>query len=449
MLKKASFFIVIMVLLIALRAGCQQKPQGGEATSHNATTRTVVDMAGRNVPLPAKIERVATIGPVPVINSFVMAMGEGNKIVNGLPDFAQSPRWKYQTIFAPAMAKEPSMQGPNREPNIEELLKARPDVVFTMDMASVDVMAAKGLPVVFLAWRDPEDVKKAIKLVGDVFNKPAQAEDYIKYFDATLKRVNDVVATIPENQRLGVRQVHLSGGTSLEGYDAEILAMVRAIRNVSDIDVEVNLGPSLAAETVRALKEMQVRSITSSLETFNEYLFQRAKPGDSLARRKALLELCEAEGMSLRSIMLVGLGESYGDRVNHLFYLRGFRHLYHLRFSRFYPYPGTAYSEQPRCSPWELARTVAVARLILPRVELGLAAGNTPDDIPLWLLAGGGNQLLGITVSRKPVKPQPGEEIIPIADNLFIVNHMPIMKHYAEGMGFSAGNGSECLSAAI
>ena len=86
--------------------------------------------------------------------------------------------------------------------------------------------------------------------------------------------------------------------------------MVEAMRAVSDIDIEVNLGPSITRETVRKLKELGVCSITSSLETFNEEMFKAAKPGDSLEKRKELLEICEAEGMATRGMMLVGLGES-------------------------------------------------------------------------------------------------------------------------------------------
>ncbi len=57
--------------------------------------RTVTDMAQRRVGLPARIERVVTLGSLPVLNSFVFTLGEGRRIVNGLADFAK-PHWKYQ-----------------------------------------------------------------------------------------------------------------------------------------------------------------------------------------------------------------------------------------------------------------------------------------------------------------------------------------------------------------
>ena len=78
--------------------------------------RYVIDMAGRRVTLPGQVKRIVTLGPVPVLNSFIFALGEGEKIVNGLPgSFARSPRYRYQTLFAPSLAHEPDLQGNPRQ----------------------------------------------------------------------------------------------------------------------------------------------------------------------------------------------------------------------------------------------------------------------------------------------------------------------------------------------
>ena len=155
----------------------------------NAADRTVNDMAGRKVALPAKIGRVVTLGSLPVINSFVYSMGEGRTIVNGLADFARA-HWKYQTVFAPNIAGQPTMQQPNREPNVEAIMLARPDVVLTMHRESVEPLESRGLAVIFLAWQQPEDVKACMTVLGEVFGKPDRAVRYQRYFDETLARVS-------------------------------------------------------------------------------------------------------------------------------------------------------------------------------------------------------------------------------------------------------------------
>jgi len=259
---------------------------------------------------------------------------------------------------------------------------------------------------------------------------------YCTFFREELFPLDSIVEGVKAITALGIRQVHLSGGSDLErGYDQEILAMVTAVRKVSDIDLEINLGPSYSRQTVRALKDLGVTSITSSLETFSDAVFQKTKPADSLAKRKELLEMAEAEGLMLRSMMLVGLGERDEDRIAQLFYLKGLKRLANLNFSRFLPFPGTAMAQQDRCSPWEVARLTAVARLVLPEVELGLAAGNTPDDIPLWYLAGGGNKLLGATVSQRDAKPQAGAKLIPLVPGLVVVSTLGSKAKIMEGLG--------------
>jgi biotin synthase len=106
------------------------------------------------------------------------------------------------------------------------------------------------------------------------------------------------------------------------------------------------------------------------------------------------------------------------------------------------PYPGTEAVGQPRCSPWEVSRLVAVARLLMPTVDLGLAAGNSHEDIPLWYAAGGGNQLLGATISLRQgrAKPQTGEEVLPVTERIELVSRMGLIRQFVQGLGRDIGS---------
>jgi biotin synthase len=262
---------------------------------------------------------------------------------------------------------------------------------------------------------------------------------YCTYFTIKSFPLEDLVASVKAIENLGIRHLHLSGGTDPAGYDNEIAQAVNAIRDVSNIDIEINLGPSFSRHGIRRFKQLGVSSVTSSLETFNPAVFAKAKPGDSLEARKQLIQTCQEESMPVRSMILVGLGESEEDRIDHLYWLMQFPTLYHLRFSRFMPYQGTPWENHPRCSPWEVARLVAIARLLMPHVDLGLAAGNSPDDIPLWYAAGGGNQVLGASVSMRQGKikkrQQAGEEIIAVTDRVSLVSRMAHIAHFVRGLG--------------
>lgn len=166
------------------------------------TFREITDMTGRTVRIPAAIDSVVTLGAVPVINGFLFAFGAGGMIANGLPEFARNPRFRFQTVFAPSLATKPRMQAAGREPDLELLNAAAPDVAFTMDRETADILArGTTIPAIVLAWRQPEDVKRLMTLFGEIFERPAVASDYIRYFDETIGRVRAVVDTVPDDQR--------------------------------------------------------------------------------------------------------------------------------------------------------------------------------------------------------------------------------------------------------
>ncbi len=202
--------IVLLVISCIFVAGCGKDKEVDKA----ATTRTIVDMAGREVILPADINRIAAVGPVPVINTFIFTVGEGDKIVNGLPGFAKSERWKYQSVFAPHLANQPTIQESRTEPNIEELVKLEPDVVFTMDEQMAASVANANMNAVFLSWTEPEDVKQTINLVGKVLNKEELASEYVKYFDTTVATIGKTVSTIPEEKRPRVLYANMASMTA-------------------------------------------------------------------------------------------------------------------------------------------------------------------------------------------------------------------------------------------
>ena len=133
-------------------------------------------------------------------------------------------------------------------------------------------------------------------------------------------------------------------------------------------------------------------------------------------------------------MMLLGLGETDEDRIEQLFFLKQFKKLYQLRLSRFMPFPGTPYKDRPRCSPWDVALITAMARLLLPKVEVCLAAGNSTDDIPLWYLAGGGNQLIGASITRKAPPRTPEIDIYEIGDGAYVVDQRRQVARVLEGM---------------
>ncbi|MDQ8700842.1 ABC transporter substrate-binding protein [Hyphomicrobium sp. LHD-15] len=162
--------------------------------------RSVTDMAGRTVRVPDRISRVATIGAVPVLNSFVFALGQSATIANNLPPNLGGARWRFQYVVAPDLAKRPVVQS-SEGPIVEGVVQASPDVVLTMDRKTVDLMERVGIPAIFLSWRQPDDVKDVMRLLGELYQRQDAAEAYCRYFDDTLAKVSARTEALSLEQR--------------------------------------------------------------------------------------------------------------------------------------------------------------------------------------------------------------------------------------------------------
>ena len=229
MKKKALSLLLSLALVIGLLAACSQPAAQNspapsadpapettapaEATpSAQPETRTVTDMAGREVTLPAEINSIATFGSVGVLNAFVELMGAGDKIANQMPpSFTKNDKWKMQYEFAPQIADGPVLENADREILIEEVLQLQPDLCLTMTQSTADYLAENGQTVIFLSWSEVEDVKVAVELMGEVLGTQDIADDYIQYFDDTVARAAGLTAGLTDEEKVKVLYGSVAG----------------------------------------------------------------------------------------------------------------------------------------------------------------------------------------------------------------------------------------------
>lgn len=185
------------------------------AATDPPATRTVTDMTGRTVTLPAEIKSVATFGAIGVLNTFVETMGQGSKICNeGSASFTKSASWeKYQYVFAPQLKTSPVFQDANGEIIMETVLATKSDVSLTMTKELTDQLEAQGLNVIQLSWKDQNDIKPAITLLGEVFNAQDVAADYLAYFDEKVALAEDLTENIKAEDKKTVLYGSISSFT--------------------------------------------------------------------------------------------------------------------------------------------------------------------------------------------------------------------------------------------
>lgn len=203
----------------------------------------------------------------------------------------------------------------------------------------------------------------------------------------------------------GVRSMVLVGGTDPAGADTAVRKVVRAVREVSDVELAIDVGPSLAPETVDWLRRQNAGTIYCSVETVNPRVFRHAKPGDDLSRRMAFNVMLERHGATLGNVVMNGLGRP-ADLLSSILSLRRFRRLAYLYISTFHPVRGTPWSHRQPGSLRTSLRALAIARLAFPKVQIGLAEVEVEDPGSAartgpQLRAGAGNTFAGILIYRR------------------------------------------------
>jgi biotin synthase len=202
----------------------------------------------------------------------------------------------------------------------------------------------------------------------------------------------------------GVQSIVLVGGMDVDGLDVPVRRAVEKVRDITDIDLAVDVGPSLSQETVGWLKDQKVGTVYCSIETVDLKAFAEAKPGDSLDARVEFMEMLEGAGVRLGSVVMNGLG-STADLLRSILYLKRFKNLSYLYISTFRPVKGTPWAGKRPASVWASLRALSIARLVFPHAHIGLAEVEVEDPGSVartssQLLAGGGNTLAGVLVYK-------------------------------------------------
>ncbi len=115
-------------------------------------------------------------------------------------------------------------------------------------------------------------------------------------------------------------------------------------------------------------------------------------PDKAPALRLAMLEEAGRQDIPFTSGLLIGIGETLEDRVDSLLALRGlserYGHIQELILQNFLPKPATAMRSHPEPSRGTMLRTVAVARLLMPKMNLQAPPNLSAPDYEQLLDAG-------------------------------------------------------------
>lgn len=200
MKKKFLVPLLLVVMMMTMAVGCSSKTT--EKTSEpvkTVTERTIVDMTGVEVKLPAEVKTVANCWPSS--NQIMIALGATDK-QPAYFSILKSPNFTWMQIVNPAITEKPGF-GVNKTVTAEELLKLNPDLVITATPADAETYRNAGLKTMCMMFNNYQGLKESVLKTGEALGGDAvkRAKDYVTYLDKNIKMVQDRLADVKDENK--------------------------------------------------------------------------------------------------------------------------------------------------------------------------------------------------------------------------------------------------------
>ena len=185
----------------------------------------------------------------------------------------------------------------------------------------------------------------------------------------------EILANALANQKAGVNRFSVvTSGRALGGKEFEqALETYREMRHALSIELCASHG-ILNREQFRRLREAGVTSYHHNIETSRRF-FPEICTSHTYDDRIRTIRLAQEEGLSVCSGGIIGMGETWEDRLDMAISLAelGIRSI---PINVLMAIPGTALEKQKPLPPEDILRTIALFRFINPEANIRLAAGR-------------------------------------------------------------------------
>ncbi|WP_291647062.1 iron ABC transporter substrate-binding protein [Bosea sp. (in: a-proteobacteria)] len=207
------------------------------ASPRLAHAATVRDGAGREVPVPGKVERIFPAGPPAAIQIYTLAP----ELLLGWP---RANRPEEREFLLPGIGDRPEIgriTGRGNSANLEAVLQLKPDLIIdsgstgrTYVELAERVQSQTGIPYALLDGRFAQ-IPASYRILGRLTGRSERAETLARWCEETMATISGRIAAIPAEQRPRVYYARGPRGleTGLGGsINVETLGFVGA-RNVA------------------------------------------------------------------------------------------------------------------------------------------------------------------------------------------------------------------------
>ncbi len=173
----------------------------------------------------------------------------------------------------------------------------------------------------------------------------------------------------------------------------KVLAMIRAVKSLG-METCATLG-MLTAEQAHDLKAAGLDYYNHNLDTSPEY-YEKIITTRTYQDRLDTLQRVREAGLSVCCGGIVGMGEQPADRAALLHVLATLpAHPDSVPINQLVRVKGTPLEQAPALDPFDFVRTVAVARILMPRCHVRLSAGRgeMSDELQALCFLAGANSI--------------------------------------------------------
>jgi len=198
-MRKQVLVLLLMLTLLApvFGTGCVEDDGDEE-------TQTIIDMAGREVKVPTKVDRVVGIEAGALR---LLVYLECSSTVVGVEETEKTSGEKPYIMAHPELANLSSI-GPIHGGEAELIVAAEPDVIFwtyTTAQDANELQEKTQTPVVVLDYGDlgqgKDNFYEALRLVARVMDKEERAEEFVTFMESTMAELRQLGGLVPAEDR--------------------------------------------------------------------------------------------------------------------------------------------------------------------------------------------------------------------------------------------------------
>lgn len=204
------------------------------------------------------------------------------------------------------------------------------------------------------------------------YDTPVEVYDLVNY--------EPIEAMVKENESAGVHRFSLvMSGRGIDSVDLEkVLSHYAQLRRDTSMSLCASLG--LMNETdLSRLAQTGITMYHHNLES-GRHFYETLCTTHSYQDRVNTIEAAKAAGLSICSGGIIGMGESWSDRLDLIFDLRRLE-VASVPVNILNPIAGTPFEHVPHLSQEDILKTIALFRWVHPRADIRLGGGRHLIDL--------------------------------------------------------------------